>query len=333
MTISTVRRDAPMTRGLSFFDTLHEPQDTFETDVLAGLAAPHKVISPKHLYDQHGSEVFEQITALPEYYVARTEIALLKDKAAEIAEAVGPDAVVIEPGAGALVKIRVLLDTLTAPAGYVGLDISGDHLKAALETLAADYPRLRIGGYQADFTQGLELPDEAFAGAARRLVFFPGSTIGNFPEGTAARTLSALRRTLRRGDLLLLGTDQPKDPAVLEAAYGDAQGVTEKFIRNMMVRINTELGGDYDPDGFVYKARWAPERSRVEMRLISTRPQTLRVAGQAFPFSAGEELEISNSRKFTPEAAIDLAARARFAPVTVWTDPKDWYAAHLFEAA
>ncbi len=320
-------------RELAFFLDLNPPLADFRADVLEGLAASPKVLSPKHLYDERGSVLFEAVTAMPEYYVPRIEAAIMSQALPAIADFAGPGAAVIELGAGASVKVRALLDALDAPNMLAALDISGDHLRSAIAELSPDYPKVRVGGIAADFTERLRLEADFFDGAGKRLVFFPGSTIGNFEPSEAKAILASARALLRPGDGLLVGADLVKHADVLRLAYDDPAGVTAKFISNILVRINAELGGDFDHNAFAYAADWSPERLRIEMDLESRAAQTVHVGDQAFSFSAGERIAVSQSRKFTVDGFQAFAAEARFAPVNVWTDEHDYFSVHLFEAA
>jgi len=304
---------------LAFFKDLHPPVSDFRTDVLMGLSKPQKAISPKYFYDAAGSEIFDRITRAPEYYPTRTELALLDRIGPDLRALAGPGAVVLEPGAGSSVKIRKLLDALDRPAGFVGMDISGDHLKAASTEIAQDYPALTVGALCHDFTQPLDLADLDLP-TGRRIVFFPGSTIGNFELIDALALLKTLRGWLQPDDALLIGVDLRKDAAVLEAAYDDAGGATAAFNFNLIERINTELDGDIDASALVYRAFWNPYRSRVEMYVQATRDMRFTVAGQRFTLREHETIHTENSHKFTVSTFQDLATKAGLAPRQVWTE-------------
>ncbi|MFN3834416.1 MAG: L-histidine N(alpha)-methyltransferase [Glycocaulis sp.] len=329
----------PMTRPggtprLAFFEDLHPPASDFRADVLAGLARPQKALPPKYYYDEAGSRLFDAITRQPEYYLTQTELALLDGIGPELAELAGPGAVVLEPGAGSSIKIRTLLDALDAPAAYVGMDISGDHVKAACEELAADYPQLEIGAVCHDFTRAIDLdalplPDGMKSG--RRLVFFPGSTIGNFELADALALLKTLRTWLRPGDGLLIGADLRKEAGTLEAAYDDAAQVTAAFNFNLIDRINAELEGDIDLSALRYAAHWNPYRSRVEMYLVSLRDQHFTVAGQRFTLREQETIHMENSHKFTPALFQDLAAKAGLTPRKAWVSKDKPFSMHWLQ--
>jgi dimethylhistidine N-methyltransferase len=315
---------------LAFFEDLHPSTSDFRTDVLAGLARPQKMLSPKYFYDKAGSEIFDQITQAPEYYVTRTELALLDMIGPELCDLAGPGAVVLEPGAGSSVKVRRLIDALERPAAFVGMDISGEHVRAACHDIASDHPDLLVGAVCHDFTQGIDLealplPD------GKRVVFFPGSTIGNFELDGALALLQTLRGWLRPGDALLIGVDLRKDGAVLEAAYDDSGNATAQFNYNLIRRINSELEGDLDPSGFEYRAFWNPYRSRVEMYLQATRDMRFTVAGKAFVIRRDETIHTENSHKFTVDTFQDLAREAGLAARTAWVSEDTPFSIHWLE--
>ncbi|WP_417491998.1 L-histidine N(alpha)-methyltransferase [Maricaulis sp.] len=321
---------SPLHVALDFFDDQHPPAGDFLRDVLNGLAATPKTIPPVYFYDAAGSALFDQITGLPEYYVTRTELALLDRIGPELARLAGPGAVVIEPGSGSSVKIRKLLDALDSPAGYVGLDISGEHLATACEELARDYPDLHVGAICADFTNGLSL-DHLPLPQGRRILFFPGSTIGNFEPAAARDLLAGFRQGMREGDAILIGADRVKSPATLEAAYDDAQGVTAAFNLNLVDRINTELDGTLDASRLKHVSVWNADKSRIEMHLEALEPQQFEVAGQVFSLAKGERIHTENSHKFTPESFRALAHSAGFDVLKSWSDPAELFSLHWLE--
>ena len=288
----------------------------FEADVVAGLARPRKQVSPKHFYDAEGSRLFEAITELEEYYPTRTEIALLRAAAADIARHIPEGAALVEFGSGASVKTRLLLDAAPQVAVYAPIDISASALDGAAKALRADYPALTVAPLQDDFTNALRLPPETDGHPV--VGFFPGSTIGNFTTDEARAFLVGARRLLGAGAAFLVGMDLVKDEATLVAAYDDAMGVTAAFNRNLLVRINRELDGDFDLDGFEHRAIWNAADSRIEMHLMSLRDQTVHVAGRAFRFATGETLHTENSHKFTLDGIAKLAASAG------WTVEQQW---------
>ena len=317
----------PASTSLAFFEDRHPPASDFGRDVRDGLSGDPKTLSPIYFYDARGSAIFDAITDTAEYYVTRTELGVLDAFGAEIAERAGPGAVVIEPGSGSSLKIRHLLDALNAPAGYVGLDISKDHLFAACADLAADYPDLEIGAVCADFTDGLDLEGLDFP-PGRRLIFFPGSTIGNFEPDDARAVLAGFRQGMRPGDAVLIGVDQVKDPAVLEAAYDDSDGVTADFNLNLIDRMNRELDGDIDRSAFRHRAVWNAEAARIEMHLEALRDMDFTAAGERFSMQKGETIHTENSHKFTEASFSALAGAAGFTVEASWRDAAGLFALH-----
>ncbi len=302
----------------------------FADDLLAGLGDMPKTAPCKYFYDREGSALFDQICDLPEYYQTRTEMSLLGAHAGDIARAMGPDALLIEFGAGALRKVGLLLDAMTQPRGYVPVDISGDYLHDVSARLAASRPGLAVHPVVADFTKPFALP--AASKMARRVGFFPGSTIGNLDRSQA---LCFLRRAagMLRGGGLLIGVDLVKDPAILHAAYNDSAGVTEAFNKNILVRANRELDADFDLGGFAHYAFYNPAAQRIEMHLMSLAAQRVSVCGETVGFAQGETIHTENSHKYTVEGFRTLAREAGFAPRAAWTDPAQLFSLHWLEAA
>jgi dimethylhistidine N-methyltransferase len=307
-----------------------EQQSEFARDLLAGLASTPRSISPKYFYDAPGSVLFDRICELPEYYPTRVELDLLLAHAGEIAQYVGPRAEVVEFGAGSLRKIRLLLGAMDRPERYLPIDISGEHLGAAAQALRRDYPGLHVQALVADYTRHMLLPARG-EGAGRRVGFFPGSTIGNFTPGEALHFLQMAGQVLR-GGALLLGADLVKDPAVLHAAYNDAQGVTAAFNLNLLARANRELDGDFDLAQFAHSAFYNAPLQRIEMHLVSRRRQQVQVCGRCFEFAEGETLHTENSCKFTIGSLQALARRAGFTPGPAWTDPQRLFSLHWLNA-
>lgn len=297
--------------------------DRFRAEVLAGLSRPRKRLPPKYFYDEAGSQLFDAITELSEYYPTRTELGILRAGAAEMARHCGPQCLLIEFGAGSLLKVRLLLDRLDRPAGYVPIDVSGDHLRAAAAALANDYPTLDFGPVVADFTRSFALPRVP---AARRVVYFPGSTIGNFGPPEADALLRRVAQLVGPGGGLLLGIDLRKDVAVLERAYNDKAGVTAAFNRNVLVRINRELGADFNPAGFRHIAFYNDERSRIEMHLVSATEQRVQIGEAAFDFRAGESIHTENSYKFDPAEFADRTAACGLRLDATWSDARNYFA-------
>lgn len=301
----------------------------FRADVLAGLAEPQKAVPARWFYDDAGSQLFEDITRLPEYYPTRAETEILQTRADEIAGLIGPGRAVVEFGSGSSVKTPLLLSAI-APSAYVPLDIAGDFLRASSAALAAKFPGLPVLPVEADFMRRVELPGEV-AGLPK-LGFFPGSTIGNMIARTATDLLREMRATLGEGAMLLIGMDLVKDEEVLLAAYDDAAGVTAQFNRNLLTRINRELDGDIPVDAFAHEARWNDPFARIEMHLVAQRDMTFTVSGQTFRMAAGESIHTENSHKFTKRSGQMLLAAGGWEPLASWTDAARQFALVLAES-
>ena len=304
--------------------------DGFGEAVLHGLSATPKSIPARYFYDARGSELFEAITELPEYYPTRTEIALLAAHGAEIAALVGPGRAMVEFGSGSSRKTPQLLRAVQASA-YVPIDISADFLQMAADDLAAKLPGLPVWPVAADFTQPLRLPP----GIATRpkLGFFPGSTLGNAGPAAAVDLLRAFAATLGNGSWLVIGLDLRKDAARLEAAYDDAAGVTAAFNLNLLARINRELGGTIDMSAFAHRARWNDEDGRIEMHLEALRDTAFSVLEAPFELAAGATIHTENSYKWTLDEARLLARSSGWKPVAAWTDADALFAVHLWQVA
>jgi dimethylhistidine N-methyltransferase len=302
----------------------------FARDVLEGLSRPPKTLSPKYFYDDAGSELFVEITRLPEYYPTRTELGILTARAAEITALIPPEAAVIEFGAGATTKIRILLAAHRV-AAYVPVDISGDFIATQAEELRRDFPDLAVHPVAADFTHPFVLPH-----AVRDLPkvgFFPGSTLGNFEPDDARRFLASARDILGRGARMIIGVDLEKDEAVLLPAYDDAAGVTAKFNLNLLIRINRELGADFDLAAFSHRAVYNRDQHRIEMHLVSRCDQTVHVLGERVAFNAGETIHTENSYKYSLARFRALAREAGWTPARCWTDRDAMFSVHAIEAA
>ncbi len=291
----------------------------FRADVLRGLRAPKKELPCKYFYDEVGSALFEQITELDEYYPTRTELGIMERHAAEMAQLLGPRCLLIEYGSGSSFKTRHLLDRLRDPAGYVPIDVSGEHLRRSARALGEEYPDVEVLPLCADFTRSLRLP-ACRKTAARRVVYFPGSTLGNFTPEAALALLRQTAVLCGHDGGLLLGVDLLKDPRVLEAAYNDRRGVTAAFNRNLLARINRELGADFDIEQFAHRAFYNSAHGRIEMHLVSRRDQVVRVGGVPFFFAAGESIHTENSYKYSLAALADLGRASGFAAERVWVD-------------
>lgn len=301
----------------------------FRADVLAGLSTEQKTLPCKYLYDDRGSALFDEICTLPEYYPTRTETGILERHAADIAAAAGPGAEIVELGSGASIKSRIVLDALERPGRYVPLDISVGHMEAAADELRALYPGLAVTPVAADFTQSFRIPRSD--GLGKRVLFFPGSTIGNFDRQEAELLLCRLHRDLD-ADLFVLGVDLKKDKTVLHAAYNDARGVTAAFNMNLLMRINRELDADFDLARFRHHARVCQSHGRVEMHLVSLVDQRVQVGDSVFRFEAGETIHTENSHKFALDEFAAMAKRAGWTTDTVWTDPKRLFSVNMLSA-
>src|SRR5215475_13510982 len=305
------------------------PTPSFARDVIAGLTAHPKRLSPKYFYDETGAQLFEAITALPEYYLTRCELEILEARAPEMARLFPVTSALIEFGSGSTRKVRTLLASVPTIAAYVPVDISSEMLIQEAQELRRDYPRLVVLPVEADFTQPFALPS-AVAGMAHT-GFFPGSTIGNFEPHEACAFLRHAGQVLGRGAKLIIGVDLVKDASILNAAYDDSAGVTAKFNLNLLARINRELGGDFDLDSFSHHAFYNSERHRIEMHLASKKRQKVRVARRVIEFRAGETIHTENSYKYTLESFGALARGSGWNPVAVWTDAGVNFSVHALE--
>jgi L-histidine Nalpha-methyltransferase len=310
-----------------------EPRTTadpaFRADVLAGLSQPQKAIPARWFYDRAGSELFEAITALPEYYPTRVETALLAAHCGEVAALTGPGRAVVEFGSGSSAKTPHLLRAV-APSAYIPIDISGDFLRASAAALAADFPGLAVLPVEGDFTHRLSLPDAV--ADLPRLGFFPGSTIGNMIARTATDLLRTMRDSLGTGAMLLIGMDRVKDVGTLIAAYDDAAGVTARFNLNLLTRINRELRGTIPVEAFAHEARWNDSYARIEMHLVATRDVAFTVEGQPFEMAAGHSIHTENSHKYGPRDTRLLLRSGGWSPIAEWTDAAGSFALILAEA-
>ena len=311
----------------------HSPErSTFESDVLAGLRASPKRLPPKYFYDEAGSRLFEEITALPEYYPTRCEIALLRAHAPAIGSLFPANCALIEFGAGSSKKARILLRALPPLAAYVPVDICGEMIEQEALELRPDFPGLKVLPVTADITQAFALPESARA-APVRVGFFPGSTIGNFEPHEAASFLRNAARILGARARLIIGVDLIKSPGILNAAYNDAAGVTAEFNLNMLHRMNRELGANFRPECFKHDAFYNRERNRIEMHLASLKRQKVKVLGETIDFRAGETIHTENSYKYSVESLRSLARGVGWAPDGMWTDSQGYFCIHAFTLA
>ena len=297
-------------------------------DILAGLTAPQKRLSPKYLYDERGSQLFDEICTLPEYYQTRTELGLLRAHGEEIGALAGPCVNVVELGAGSSRKAQLLLESLEAPERYFPVDISAEYLKQQAAEVAAAFPRLRVYPVAGDFTQPFALP--CSIARANTLVFFPGSTIGNLSRVRAAALLASLAERL--GGALLIGVDVCRDPAVLRPAYNDSRGVTAAFNLNVLARLNRELAANFDLESFSHEAVYDERHGRIEMRLVSRRSHVATVAGVPIAFRAGEHIVSEHSHKYTKEEMGTMAQAAGWRIERCWTDAAERFSVCFLRA-
>ncbi|MEO7200527.1 MAG: L-histidine N(alpha)-methyltransferase [Dokdonella sp.] len=310
----------------------HSPLQEMRDDVLAGLHAQPKQLPSKYFYDARGSELFEQICAQPEYYLTRAELELMDRHAADIAAELGPHVLLLEYGSGSGAKTRILLEHLDRPAGYVPTEISRAALRESVDALHEALPTLPILPLWADFTQPLDVPQPK-RGARRTVVYFPGSTLGNFDTAAATRLLRQMRDEAGDSGGVLVGIDLKKDPVVLEAAYNDAAGVTAEFTLNLLVRLNRELGTDFNLAQFRHRARYNEAAGRIETWLVSQRAQVVHLDGHAIPFDADESMLVEYSCKYSTQEFADLAARAGLRVARIWTDPAQRFSVQYLVAA
>jgi dimethylhistidine N-methyltransferase len=321
---------SPAASAIELVD-LHPPRPELRRDVLEGLRMQPKRLEAKLFYDERGSRLFERITTLPEYYLTRAETALYRSHAAGMLEAFGTRLTLIELGSGSSSKVRILLDASEAIRTYMPIDISVEFLRRAAEGIAADYGRLRVVAVCADYTRMDALPDED--ASQKRVVFFPGSTIGNLEPEDVVDFLERFSRLLQPGDGFLIGADSRKDPAVLHAAYNDREGVTAEFNLNILERINRELGADFELDAFEHVAFYNEGEGRIEMHLRSLVRQSVSLAGERFELAAGEMIHTENSYKYAASQLEMLAESAGLVPVDVWTDREESFRVHGFRLA
>jgi len=313
-----------MNSSIQFYD-FHPPLADLKKEVLTGLSCQPKAISPKFFYDKQGSELFDKITELPEYYPTRTEISILKQHGPEMASLLGEECFLLELGSGSSQKIRLLLDALQ-PAAYMPMDISKEHLLESAQTLATDYPELEIHATCVDYSDEFQLPYSPKK--ATKAAFFPGSSIGNFEPSQAQVLLERIAQLLGPEGALLVGVDLKKAPQRLNTAYNDAQGITAAFNLNLLTRINRELKANFELSQFSHHAFYNQELGRIEMHLVSNQSQEVQVDGQTFAFAEGESIHTENSYKYTVEQFHSIASDAGFLPEQVWTDDSELFSVH-----
>jgi dimethylhistidine N-methyltransferase len=304
--------------------------DELTASVIEGLRKSPKELSPVWFYDEYGSVLFDSICDLPEYYLTRTELGIMEARAGEMAQLIGPQAALIEFGSGTSLKTRLLLDRLVAPVAYVPVDIAREHLIEAANSLGRDYPTLPIVPVCADFTQPFELP-RWIATAQRRVVYFPGSTIGNFSRDAARALLASMHKLIGPNGAVLIGFDMKKDPQVLERAYNDSAGVTAQFNLNALRHLNSELGTNFNIDAFEHRAVWVEEHSRIEMHLVSKREQSVTIAGTRIAIGKDEHIRTEYCHKHTLDSFADLAASTHLLATRTWTDAEQKFSVQLLE--
>ena len=300
-------------------------------EVLVGLSKKQKVIDPKFLYDKRGSELFEKICELPEYYPTRAETAILNRACKEMARLIGPRALIIEPGSGSGQKVRSLLNHLESPSGYVPIEISKEILLRMTGELHEEFPDLQVTPVCADFTQELDFPLSIDSRSGKKVVFFPGSTIGNFHPDEAVQFLKKFAKIVGTGGGVLIGADLKKDPETIRIAYDDPAGVTASFNLNLLARLNKEVNATFELNNFVHEAFYNEKLGRVEMHLKSTIPQLVKVNQTVFRFRKGETIHTECSYKYSAEEFCELAAKARLKIKKIWMDPDKLFCVYYFE--
>ena len=319
--------------GAEFSNAVNFEKDQFLADIVAGLSQPSKRIHCKYFYDQRGSELFDEICELDEYYLTRAEQSIMDQFSAEMADQLGDQVMLVEFGSGSSLKTQALLQELHEPAAYVPVDISEEHLLTTAEKLRHDFPDIEILPTVADFTRDFELP-ESNQPPSHSAVYFPGSTIGNFESKQAQNLLDRIASVVGHDGGLLIGIDLQKDPRIIHAAYNDSEGVTEAFNLNLLHRINNELDADFDLDHFEHLAKYNGNDGRIEMFIVSTCEQTVTIGDLEFRFEANERIFTEFSHKYTVDGFVDLASRAGFELHKQWTDSDQLFAVlHLVRVA
>ena len=295
--------------------------------IVAGLSQSPKSISSKYFYDEAGSRLFEDITRLPEYYLTKTELGIMEACVEELAELAGEQASLIEFGSGSSMKTRMMLRHLRSPAVYVPVDISKEHLLESQRSIRADFPDIEVIPVVADFTHPFDLPNPTTL-PLRNIVYFPGSTLGNFEKHDAIELLRVMHQEAGADGALVIGVDLQKDPAVIHAAYNDSAGVTARFNVNMLRHLNREFGADFELDSFAHRATYDAASGRIVMELVSAEKQSVRIGDARIHLEAGEAITTEYSHKYTLDGFAAMAAAAGFSVEKVWTDPKQWFGVH-----
>jgi dimethylhistidine N-methyltransferase len=308
--------------------TKEEQIQSMLREVKHGLSQPQKTLPSKYFYDEKGSRLFDQITELEEYYPTRTERTILERNVKEIGGYLGEHVLLIEPGSGSSDKTRILLSNLDNISTYIPIDISGDYLFKVGEMLQEEYPCIKITPYQADYMYPFTLPDIPDDG--RHVVFFPGSTIGNFKRDTVNRFLSVMSDIAGPSGAFLIGVDLKKEVPILEAAYNDKKGITAAFNKNMLHHVNQSLGTDFNPEAYVHKAIWNEKEGRIEMHLLSLKDQKVQVDGEMISIKKGESIHTENSHKYTLQGFQEIVA-PWFKVKKVWTDENNWFSLQYLE--
>jgi dimethylhistidine N-methyltransferase len=293
-------------------------------EIVNGLRKDEKMISPKYFYDERGSQLFDEITTLPEYYPTEAELVIMRENIAEIAELIGPQASLIEYGSGSSRKTRVLLEHLIEQAVYVPVDISEEHLLASASDIRKEFPELEVLPVVADFTKRFDLPNPTVM-PLRNIVYFPGSTIGNFTNDAACELLEVMYHEAGENGAMLIGVDLQKDAAIIERAYNDSTGVTAEFNLNMLRHLNREYGSDFDLDSWEHDAQYNSSQGRIEIRLINDSEQTVNIGDNTVVVKEGEGILTEYSHKYTLDGFAKMAERAGFKVARVWTDPKNLF--------
>ncbi len=311
------------------FSDLHPAHGNVREEIMQGLTQPQKTVDPKYFYDERGSVLFDQITALPEYYPTRTEINILHQHSLDIAAQCGSDCILIEPGSGSSAKVRILLEDLQ-PSAYIPIDISAAFLEASAREIGQQYPWLKVHAVCADLSQDHKLLDEFPSG--RRVVFYPGSTIGNLDPSAAVAFLTTMQRWVGNEGGIVVGVDLHKDKACLEAAYNDEQGVTAAFNLNVLERLNTIMDADFATNQFAHQAHYDEGKKRIEMHLISLETQQVRCDGSIIHFNKGESIHTENSYKYTLDGFANIASQAGLKVVHTWLDTESLFSVHYLSA-
>ena len=301
-------------------------------EIVDGLSGEVKKISPKYFYDQRGSQLFDEITRLPEYYLTTTELGIMRDNMDEICALVGKRASLIEFGSGSSLKTRLLLDHLSALAAYVPVDISGDYLQACAAQIRDEYPHVDVLPVVADFTQHFQLPSPAIT-PVRNIVYFPGSTIGNFEHDAALELLRVMHHEAGENGALLIGVDLQKDPKLIERAYNDSAGVTAEFNLNMLQHLNRDYGANFDVTEFAHSANYDQDNGRVVIELVSQVEQTFAIGNTEFNLANGEAILTEYSHKYTIEGFSDMVEHVGFSVAKIWTDTQCMFSVQYYVRA